>query len=216
MDAHAMEPQGRALLAYIEGDLDATLVIHRDDGVDESMPVSHFFRVPSEFTEVENRAIHLCTGRVLDAGAGTGLHSLVLQQKGLPVTAIDISPLAVAVMSQQGVKDAQAADAFGFQGGPFDTILMMGHGIGMVETIEGLDSTSGVRRVALCIGGEPYFFTRVDDRVAHPLVISCSVIMEKFGCILTARVPAARCRSGLASSSQMILRDSPQLKASKD
>ena len=90
-------------LGDFEGDLDAKLVIHRDDDVDEPMPVSHFFRDPSAFTEVENEAIDFCSGHVLEAGAGTGLHSLVLQQKGLPVTAVDISSQAVAFMSLLGV-----------------------------------------------------------------------------------------------------------------
>jgi len=133
-----MEPQGWALRAYYEGDLDAELIIHRDDGVDDPLPVSHFFRDPSEFTGIETSAIDLCSAHVLDAGAGTGLHSLVLQQKGVAVTAIDINPKAVAIMAQQGVKDARTADIFGFDGGPFATILMLGHGVGMVETIGGL------------------------------------------------------------------------------
>ena len=37
------------------------------------------------------------------------------------------------------LKKFLTAYIFEFQGGPFDTILMMGHGIGMVETIDGLD-----------------------------------------------------------------------------
>ena len=138
MDRQAMEPQGWALRAYYEGDLDAELIIHRDDGVDDPLPVGHFFRDPSEFTGIETSAIDLCSAHVLDAGAGTGLHSLVLQQKGVAVTAIDINPKAVAIMAQQGVKDARTADIFGFDGGPFATILMLGHGVGMVETIGGL------------------------------------------------------------------------------
>jgi len=138
MAPQAMEPQGWALRAYYEGDLDAELIIHRDDGVNDPLPVSHFFRDPSEFTGIETSAIDLCSGHVLDAGAGTGLHSLVLQQKGVAVTAIDINPQAVAIMAQQGVKDARTADIFGFDGGPFATVLMLGHGIGMVENIGGL------------------------------------------------------------------------------
>ncbi len=139
MDVKAMEPQGLALLAYFDGDLDAELVIHRDDGVDDPMRVSYFFRNPSEFTAVEQAAINLCTGHVLDVGAGTGLHSLVLQQQGLAVTAIDIAPQAVAIMTRRGVKDVCCADIFELHDRPFDTILLMGHGIGMVETIAGLD-----------------------------------------------------------------------------
>ena len=60
MDPKAMEPQGLALRAYDEGDLDVELVIHRDDGLDAPMRVSHFFRDPSEFTGIETRAIDLC------------------------------------------------------------------------------------------------------------------------------------------------------------
>ena len=75
----------------------------------------------------------------MDVGAGTGLHSRVLQQKGLPITAIDINPHAVSIMRQQDLMDVHCTDIFEFQGGRFDTLLMMGHGIGVVETIAGLD-----------------------------------------------------------------------------
>jgi 2-polyprenyl-3-methyl-5-hydroxy-6-metoxy-1,4-benzoquinol methylase len=168
MDANAMEPLGRALLAYFEGDREAQLVIHRDDGVDEPMPISHFFRDPSEFTEVENKAIELCSGRVLDAGAGTGLHSVVLQQKGLPVTAIDISPQAVDVMSRRGVSDAHAANIYEFEGGPFGTVLMMGHGIGMVETIDGLDRFLDHTRGLVSEGGQLLLDSRDVRRTDDP------------------------------------------------
>ena len=76
---------------------------------------------------------------MLDVGAGTGLHSLVLQQNGLWVTAIDISPEAVEIMAHRGVRDVHCANLFEYQGGPFGTVLMMGQGIGMVETLAGLD-----------------------------------------------------------------------------
>lgn len=139
MNAEAMEPFGLALLAYFEGDTAAELIIRRDDGKETSLPVGFFFREPSAFTAIENAAVERCAGHVLDVGAGTGLHSLVLQRKGLAVTAIDISPHAVQIMRERGVTDVHCADIFEFQGGPFDTLLVMGHGIGMVETIAGLD-----------------------------------------------------------------------------
>ena len=41
-------------------------------------------------------------------------------------------------MERRGVRNALCTDVFDFRGGPFDTVLMMGHGIGMVESLEGL------------------------------------------------------------------------------
>lgn len=93
---------------------------------------------PEAFTTIEQAATGRCHGSVLDVGAGTGLHSLVLQERGFAVTAIDIMPQAVEIMRRRGVSDARLGD-FGFEGGPFDTLLMLGHGIGMVQTIRGLD-----------------------------------------------------------------------------
>jgi SAM-dependent methyltransferase len=139
MDPKAMDPHGMAMLAFFKGDTSAELSVRRDDGLEESIPVSHSFRDPSEFTPIENAALDHCRGHVLDVGAGAGLHSLVLQEKGLLVTSIDISPHAVEIMKRRGVKDAHCADIFDFQGGPYNTILLLGRGIGMVETIVGLD-----------------------------------------------------------------------------
>jgi SAM-dependent methyltransferase len=138
MDPKAMEPFGRALLAYLDGDSDAKLILRRDDGNEAAVPVAVFFRDESRFTEIERAAMQLCEGRVLDIGAGAGSHSAALQRKGHPVTALDISPEAVAVAGRRGVTVALCSDVLAFEGGPFDTLLMMGHGIGMVETIEGL------------------------------------------------------------------------------
>jgi SAM-dependent methyltransferase len=139
MDPNAMGPFGVALRSYFAGNTGATLILHCDDGPDVQLPVSHFFRGALAFTPIEEAALAHCKGHVLDVGAGTGLHSLVLQQKGLRVTAIDICPEAVEVMVHRGVLDVHCAHLFEYQGGPFDTVLMMGHGIGMVETLAGLD-----------------------------------------------------------------------------
>jgi len=139
MNHQAMEPYGAALLAYYQGDTNATLLVRRDDGQETPLPIRHFFRPPSEFTPLETAALDHCRGRILDVGAGTGLHSLVLQEKGFAVTAIDISPLAVDIMKRRGVRDVRCADILHFHEEVFDTLLLMGHGIGMMETIRGLD-----------------------------------------------------------------------------
>lgn len=132
-------PHGRALLDFYNGETAAAVVTHADDGETEVVPIRVFFRGPSEFSALEEAALDLCRGRVLDAGAGAGCHSLALQEQGLPVCAIDIAPEAVEVMQRRGVKDARCADIFRFRDGPFDTLLLMMNGIGVVEDLAGLD-----------------------------------------------------------------------------
>jgi SAM-dependent methyltransferase len=138
MNPEAMAPFGLALLAYSRGETSARIVIRRDDGLEDALPMSHFFRSPEEFSLIEAAAIKLCWGHVLDIGAGTGIHSLFLQTRGMPVTAIDVSPQAVGLMKERGVADARCVDVFDLEGDPFDTLLMLGHGIGMVEDLPGL------------------------------------------------------------------------------
>ena len=139
-DPAPWSPHGRALLDYFHGDHTAEVVVHEEGGETEAVPIRVFFRGPSEFSALEEAAVDLCRGRVLDAGAGTGCHALVLQELGLSVCAIDIAPEAVEIMRRRGVQDARCADLFRFGGGPFDTILMMMNGIGVVGTLAGLDA----------------------------------------------------------------------------
>ena len=153
MEPQSMTPQGLALKAYFEGDKAAQLTVRRDDGLEYALPVSHFFRAPAEFTPLETAALERCRGRVLDIGAGSGLHSLELQARGLAVTALEISPEAVAVMARRGVRDARCADIFRFQEAPFDTLLMLGHGIGITENLAGLDRFLELTRRLLALGG---------------------------------------------------------------
>lgn len=170
MNPKAMEPYGAALLAYFQGDATAQVLVRRDDGRETPMPISYFFREPSQFTTIEQAALERCTGHVLDAGAGTGVHSLILQQKGLRVTAIDILPVAVEILQQRGVKDARCADLFDDAEARFDTILMMGHGIGLVETIAGLNRFLSHAHKLLSKGGRVLLDSldvRVTDDVSN-------------------------------------------------
>ncbi|MBI4735659.1 MAG: methyltransferase domain-containing protein [candidate division NC10 bacterium] len=143
MDSAPWTPHGIALLDFYNGDTSAEIIVHGDDGETEVVPIRVFFRGPSDFSALEAAALDLCRGRVLDAGAGTGCHSLVLQEQNLSVCAIDIAPEAVGIMGKRGVKDARCADLFSFEDEPFDTILMMMNGIGVVGDLAGLDRFLG-------------------------------------------------------------------------
>ena len=73
-------------------------------------------------------------GRVLDVGAGAGRVSLYLQKKGLKVTAIDNSPLAIRVCKKRGVKDARVLPIEKiaiFKPNTFDSIVMYGNNFGL-------------------------------------------------------------------------------------
>ncbi len=118
MNANAMGPHGAALLAYFRGDTQAELVIRRDDGLEDRLSVSHFFRQPEQFFPIEVTALDCCRGHVLDIGAGTGLHGLVLQSRGHAVTAIDVSSQAVSVMKETRRSRRRCADIFEFEAAP--------------------------------------------------------------------------------------------------
>ena len=170
MSTSPFEPQGLALTAYLAGDLDAELVIRRDDGLEQPLPTKHYFRDSGEFDAMERAAVQRCYGEILDVGAGAGTHSLCLQDNGLAVTALEINPQSAAIMLRRGVKQVQCADIFDFHDGPFDTILMMGHGIGMVETMAGLDRFLGHVRQLLAKEGQILLDSqdvRVTDNPQH-------------------------------------------------
>lgn len=154
MDPAAMVPHGLALRAYFRGDSDAQILIRRDDGLEVPIPVSVFFRSPDEFWPVETMALERCRGHVLDIGAGSGLHSLFLESEGRRVTAMDISPEAAEIMSARGLGDVRCADVFDFEGGPFDTLLMLGHGIGIAGDLTGLQRLLSHARRLMCEDGQ--------------------------------------------------------------
>jgi 2-polyprenyl-3-methyl-5-hydroxy-6-metoxy-1,4-benzoquinol methylase len=162
MNPEAMRPFGLSLLDYFRGNKLAVMSIVRDDGLVTPLPASGFFRDPREFN-IESIALGLARGRVLDVGAGTGIHSKYLQDKGVIVCAIDVLPEAVHVMRERGLRDVRQADVMSFEGDKFDTILMMGHGIGVVETIQGLDRFLACANGLLMPGGQ-ILLTSVDVR----------------------------------------------------
>lgn len=133
-----MKPHGRALLDYLNGETSAQIVLAREDGKRMDVPVSLFFRGPSEFLALDLAAIEVCRDRVLDLGAGAGSHSLALQERGLSVFALDFLPEACVAMRRRGVREVHCAHLADFDAEPFDTILMMMNGIGIVETVAGL------------------------------------------------------------------------------
>ena len=134
----ALEPFGQALLAYWRGNESTALVQEYKTGRKKSLPVSIFFRTPGELFPTDN-AFKYCRGRILVVGGGTGVHALELEKQGYEVTAIDICPQAAQIMRERGIKDVRQRDFLLFEGETYDTIFMLGHNIGMCETLKGIN-----------------------------------------------------------------------------
>ncbi len=102
---------------------------------EDEIPVATLFRDVDHMPAIEREALRLVRGATLDVGAGAGCHSLALQARGIEVTSIDISPLAVETMRQRGVRRAMEQDFYDVRG-QYDTILMLMNGIGIVGTLD--------------------------------------------------------------------------------
>ena len=90
-----MDPKGRAITDYHKtGTADRLRVLSPMFEEDE-IPLQTLFRKYEEMPIIERKALDLAKGKILDVGAGAGCHSLVLHERGIGVTAIDISPLCV-------------------------------------------------------------------------------------------------------------------------
>ena len=126
---------GRAIAEYWETKRADRLRVFSPMFEEDEIPLTTLFRSYEDMPEIERKALNMAKGRILDVGAGAGCHSLVLQERGMDVTAIDISPLSVETMKERGVKKVQEQNFFTLDG-QYDTILMLMNGIGIVGTLE--------------------------------------------------------------------------------
>lgn len=149
---------GRAIADYHKTKKASKLRVFSPMFEEDEIPLTTLFRSYESMPEIERKALDMVRGRVLDVGAGAGCHSLALQERGMDVTAIDISPLSVETMKERGVKRVIEQDFFTLegqtleqrepsyllerpsrnkvQGSQFDTILMLMNGIGIVGTLD--------------------------------------------------------------------------------
>lgn len=133
------DPMGAAIADYFANGKATKLRVFSSMFDEDEIPVKQLFRSFEEMPELEQEALRMSTGKILDVGAGSGCHSLALQEIGKEVKAIDISPLSVETMKKRGVRDACLQNFFSEQfNGSFDTILMLMNGAGIVGKIANL------------------------------------------------------------------------------
>ena len=136
----AWEPHGLALEAWWNGEDDVKVTILTGEAQDAvELPVGIYFRMEEDLPGVEAYALDLCRGKVLDVGAGAGSHCLLLEDRGLEATGLDISPRAVRVMEERGVEHTLCGSFLDLSpNGTYDTLLFLMNGIGVAGDLEGL------------------------------------------------------------------------------
>lgn len=154
IDDSTRDPLGAMLLAYMSGDRGAFLEVDSTSLEMSTMEASLMFREYSRMSELERSALDLCCGRTLDVGAGSGCHSLYLQQQGIDVEAVDVSPGCVQVMRARGVRKARHRNLFSVTGMKYDTILMLMNGLGICGTLSGLEYFMRHVQTLLADGGQ--------------------------------------------------------------
>ena len=115
---------GKSLLDYQLNDRKSDVRVSTNISKSEYLSRAHFFRSFPQMIPIEQKALTLAKGRILDVGAGTGSHILYLQEKGLDAVALDISPAVIEICQLRGVKQTIISDILDYQG-KFDTILLL-------------------------------------------------------------------------------------------
>ena len=108
-------------------------IIERSDGRFEISGGPAVYLDVDRWGAHELAALEHAHGRVLDIGCNAGRHALYLQQRGLDVLGVDISPLAIAVAKERGLANAEvlSIEELSAELGAFDTILMLGNNFGL-------------------------------------------------------------------------------------
>ncbi len=131
---------GKALLDYQNGISTGTMaavedIITSTNISDEDvLPLAYLFRSYKDMPNLEQKALMLAKGKILDVGCGAGGHSLYLQEKGCDVTAIDISKGAIEVTKLRGVKKSSIKHVLE-ETDLFDTILLLMNGTGIFQEL---------------------------------------------------------------------------------
>jgi SAM-dependent methyltransferase len=149
------DPMGAAIADYYNNGKASKLRVFSSQFDEDEIPVGQLFRSFDEMPKLEQEALRLSKGKILDVGAGAGCHSLVLEKKGKDVTAVDVSPLSVDVMKHRGLHKAFCTNIFDERfSGSFDTILFLMNGSGIIGKIERLPAFFARMKQLLAKGGQ--------------------------------------------------------------
>ncbi len=157
---------GRAILDFQTNNNPQNLITETSISEADTMEVSYLFRNFDKMPKIEQRALQLSHGKILDIGCGAGSHSLHLQNLGHAVFPIDISTNAIEACKLRGLTTAIVSDFMLVENKKFDTILLLMNGTGICGTLDNL----------------PKFLTKLKDLLAPngQILIDSSDIIYMF------------------------------------
>ncbi|MDM1397384.1 class I SAM-dependent methyltransferase [Myroides odoratimimus] len=122
---------GKAILDFQTNNHPQNVITETDISEAEEMDIAYLFRSYKEMPKIEQKALNMVKGRILDVGCGAGTHSFYLQEKGADVKAIDISPNSIEACKLRGIKNASVQNLLDLTNEKFDTILLLMNGTGI-------------------------------------------------------------------------------------
>lgn len=129
---------GKAILDYQTNNSPENLVTETSISDEDEMSVAYLFRSFAQMPKIEQKALEMCFGKILDVGCGAGSHSLYLENKmNLEVKSIDISKNAIKACQLRGLKNAKFQNILDLDSNieKFDTILLLMNGTGIFGTL---------------------------------------------------------------------------------
>lgn len=128
---------GKAILDYQTNNSPEDLITETTISEEDEMSVAYLFRNFEAMPRIEQKALELAKGKVLDIGCGAGSHSLYLQnERNLEIIAIDISPNAIQTCQLRGLKNAFVQDILTLENEKYNTILLLMNGTGIFGTLK--------------------------------------------------------------------------------
>lgn len=126
---------GKAFLDYFHKRYTEDILTETNISEEDVLPLPYFFRSFEEMPRIEQKALDLAKGKVLDVGCGAGSHALYLQERGLDVKGIDVSPGAIEVCKKRGLNQVKIQNILDVTE-KFDTILLLMNGTGIFQNLE--------------------------------------------------------------------------------
>ena len=131
---------GKAIAGYYKEKDETPITVHSPDFENDEIPVTYLFRDFEEMPKLEQEALKLCKGSILDVGCGAGSHALYLQnERELEVKAIDTSSGAIEIAKERGLNNAVVQDFYKISSERFDSILMLMNGTGIIGKLDNIN-----------------------------------------------------------------------------